>query len=98
MTTDPGAVPSAAKPLLNDEQENEYQRRLRSKLLEEGGISDCGNSLHGASRDHEMMMSNLLDGIPFKKYCKRCKAYKPPRAHHCSMCRRCVVKMDHHCP
>ena len=97
MTTDPGAVPSSAKPLLDDEQENEYQRKLRRELLEEGGVGAAGMSMHDASREHEMM-NNLHDGTPHKKYCKRCKAYKPPRAHHCSMCRRCVVKMDHHCP
>jgi len=34
----------------------------------------------------------------YRKFCKRCKAFKPSRAHHCSMCGRCVVKMDHHCP
>lgn len=34
----------------------------------------------------------------FRRFCKRCKAFKPVRAHHCSICRRCVVKMDHHCP
>ncbi|CAN0370544.1 unnamed protein product, partial [Laminaria digitata] len=28
----------------------------------------------------------------------RCDAFKPPRAHHCSLCQRCIVKMDHHCP
>eukprot|EP00929_Paragymnodinium_shiwhaense_P091867 TRINITY_DN51748_c0_g1_i1.p1 TRINITY_DN51748_c0_g1~~TRINITY_DN51748_c0_g1_i1.p1 ORF type:complete len:575 (-),score=32.08 TRINITY_DN51748_c0_g1_i1:110-1834(-) len=32
------------------------------------------------------------------QYCGHCKGYKPPRAHHCSSCRRCVVRMDHHCP
>ena len=32
------------------------------------------------------------------RLCRRCKAYKPPRAHHCSICKRCVIKMDHHCP
>jgi hypothetical protein len=33
-----------------------------------------------------------------RRLCRRCKAFKPQRAHHCSVCRRCVIKMDHHCP
>ncbi|KAH8599996.1 DHHC palmitoyltransferase-domain-containing protein [Bisporella sp. PMI_857] len=32
------------------------------------------------------------------RYCKKCQARKPDRAHHCSTCRKCVLKMDHHCP
>ncbi|PKS05309.1 hypothetical protein jhhlp_008682 [Lomentospora prolificans] len=32
------------------------------------------------------------------RYCKKCQARKPDRAHHCSTCRRCILKMDHHCP
>ncbi|XVF72960.1 hypothetical protein PTKIN_Ptkin12aG0162300 [Pterospermum kingtungense] len=30
-------------------------------------------------------------------YCIRCQNGKPPRCHHCSVCQRCVLKMDHHC-
>ena len=30
--------------------------------------------------------------------CTKCNCIKPPRAHHCSICERCVVRMDHHCP
>ncbi|OQV13237.1 Palmitoyltransferase ZDHHC15 [Hypsibius exemplaris] len=30
------------------------------------------------------------------RYCEKCKAIKPDRAHHCSVCERCIVKMDHH--
>jgi predicted amidophosphoribosyltransferase len=30
--------------------------------------------------------------------CVRCAQSKPPRAHHCRQCGRCVKKMDHHCP
>ena len=32
------------------------------------------------------------------RFCKKCQAAKPDRAHHCSTCGRCVLKMDHHCP
>ncbi|KAG7127528.1 Palmitoyltransferase pfa3 like protein [Verticillium longisporum] len=32
------------------------------------------------------------------RFCKKCQARKPDRAHHCSSCRKCVLKMDHHCP
>eukprot|EP00050_Salpingoeca_kvevrii_P009095 m.307101 g.307101 ORF g.307101 m.307101 type:complete len:273 (+) comp19712_c0_seq1:42-860(+) len=30
--------------------------------------------------------------------CRKCPAYKPYRAHHCSICGRCIRMMDHHCP
>ncbi|RWR95404.1 putative protein S-acyltransferase 16 isoform X1 [Cinnamomum micranthum f. kanehirae] len=31
------------------------------------------------------------------RYCQKCSHHKPPRAHHCRVCRRCVLRMDHHC-
>ncbi|GBE59119.1 cell cycle regulator with zn-finger domain-containing protein [Babesia ovata] len=33
-----------------------------------------------------------------RRSCKWCSIYKPDRAHHCRVCGRCVLKMDHHCP
>ena len=32
------------------------------------------------------------------RYCEKCACVKPDRAHHCSVCGSCVLKMDHHCP
>ncbi|GMP69142.1 hypothetical protein CsSME_00028515 [Camellia sinensis var. sinensis] len=29
--------------------------------------------------------------------CDKCSSYKPPRTHHCRSCRRCILRMDHHC-
>jgi hypothetical protein len=31
---------------------------------------------------------------PQRRYCKKCECIKPPRAHHCSTCQRCVNRMD----
>ncbi|KIL58016.1 hypothetical protein M378DRAFT_87032 [Amanita muscaria Koide BX008] len=51
----------------------------------------------------EMSMGEALTTSPDvdsrqRRWCKKCMAPKPERAHHCSSCRRCVLKMDHHCP
>eukprot|EP00300_Choanocystis_sp_HF-7_P030698 c39596_g1_i1.p1 GENE.c39596_g1_i1~~c39596_g1_i1.p1 ORF type:complete len:280 (+),score=61.26 c39596_g1_i1:54-893(+) len=32
------------------------------------------------------------------RYCNKCRGFKPDRTHHCRVCKRCYVKMDHHCP
>jgi palmitoyltransferase ZDHHC2/15/20 len=32
------------------------------------------------------------------RYCPKCYIIKPDRAHHCSNCGMCHLKMDHHCP
>lgn len=34
----------------------------------------------------------------WRKWCSKCKQYKPERTHHCKSCGKCVLKMDHHCP
>ncbi|EAA18841.1 DHHC zinc finger domain, putative [Plasmodium yoelii yoelii] len=33
-----------------------------------------------------------------RRFCKWCCKYKPDRAHHCRICKTCILKMDHHCP
>ncbi|CAE7545200.1 PFA3 [Symbiodinium sp. CCMP2592] len=31
-------------------------------------------------------------------WCTKCGHWKPPRSHHCSMSKRCILRMDHYCP
>lgn len=31
------------------------------------------------------------------QFCFQCRTVKPERAHHCSTCGRCWLKMEHHC-
>ena len=35
--------------------------------------------------------------IPSLPLCYKCSLPKPPRAHHCSVCQKCYIRMDHHC-
>eukprot|EP00112_Aurelia_sp_Birch-Aquarium-sp1_P008940 Seg20.2 transcript_id=Seg20.2/GoldUCD/mRNA.D3Y31 product="Palmitoyltransferase ZDHHC16A" protein_id=Seg20.2/GoldUCD/D3Y31 len=39
-----------------------------------------------------------MESIGGAVVCKKCIQPKPPRAHHCSVCGKCFLKMDHHCP
>ncbi|KAJ7601034.1 DHHC palmitoyltransferase-domain-containing protein [Mycena floridula] len=46
----------------------------------------------------DALMSTDFDIFAPGKWCRKCWAPKPERTHHCSVCDRCVLKMDHHCP
>ncbi|CAJ1331258.1 unnamed protein product, partial [Effrenium voratum] len=54
-------------------------------------LSDPGAVPRGAA---EALAPEELGDV---RWCKHCQVAKPPRAHHCSTCQRCIRKMDHHC-
>ena len=35
---------------------------------------------------------------PAPRFCDTCNCPKPALAHHCHICDKCVLRMDHHCP
>jgi len=41
---------------------------------------------------------NGLDLLYAPNWCAKCSHWKPPRSHHCSTSKRCILRMDHHCP
>ena len=64
---------------------NGYGNGNEMKYIEEGNSSN--GIIEPNGKDHSQY-----------KQCKKCNSIKPPRAHHCSVCKKCVLKMDHHCP
>jgi hypothetical protein len=60
------------------------------------GEGDGGGSGYAPAGDVHGDLS-LRPGPCDPRWCRTCRAVKPPRTHHCSMCDRCVLKMDHHC-
>lgn len=61
-------------------------------MLTDPGAVPLGN----ATAENIESLSSVSGQIIYR--CPRCISIKPLRAHHCSVCKRCIKKMDHHCP
>ncbi|XP_012683544.1 palmitoyltransferase ZDHHC7-like [Clupea harengus] len=60
-------------------------------------LTDPGAVPKGNATKEYMDSLQLKPGEVIYK-CPKCCSIKPERAHHCSICKRCIRKMDHHCP
>jgi hypothetical protein len=104
MTTDPGAVPPDARPLPDprEQEESSETTDLTAGPNQESPIntSDATTTKTATIHQPQRLLPESSSATPSKarRLCRRCKAFKPQRAHHCSVCRRCIIKMDHHCP
>ncbi|XP_017545673.1 palmitoyltransferase ZDHHC7-like [Pygocentrus nattereri] len=64
---------------------------LRTMLTDPGAVPK-GN----ATKEYVSSLQLKPGEVLYK--CPKCCSIKPQRAHHCSICKRCIRKMDHHCP
>ena len=60
-------------------------------------ITDPGHVPYGAEAEPRDWVKVHNQNKLLPMFCQTCKFYKPYRAHHCRICKRCVTKMDHHC-
>lgn len=70
--------------------QGEYERLIHAETEEMQR-----NILENFAKHLPLMTRSLRGSI---RYCDKCRHIKPDRAHHCSVCGECVLKMDHHCP
>ncbi|KAI3974278.1 hypothetical protein MKX01_030947, partial [Papaver californicum] len=84
VLTDPGGVPPKWRPSAIDEESGDIYPMI-------------GLEFDGASSG--LQQSSMLGdpANPRVRVCRKCNQLKPPRCHHCSVCGRCILKMDHHC-
>lgn len=86
--------------LFSNEDQDNFESSLNT--TEDQSSSTGSGLLHNSknkssSKFHEHnTLQRKSDGS--LRYCKTCRISKPDRTHHCSICERCVLKMDHHCP
>ena len=77
-------------------------------LIKPGSIIDIINSKYYKKNNPYYSKDLILPQMTFRinnnnnnknwKKCKFCKLIKPLRTHYCSICNKCIFKMDHHCP
>ncbi|CAI4226514.1 unnamed protein product [Auanema sp. JU1783] len=82
MLTDPGVVPINKTKVHN-------RRMISSSEEDEDSESEV---------DAVFLREKLAAGGEDWTMCTRCQSFRPPRAHHCRVCKRCIRRMDHHCP
>ncbi|XP_039067710.1 probable protein S-acyltransferase 14 isoform X2 [Hibiscus syriacus] len=83
VVTDPGGVPPNWRPLTDEEK---------------GDADSLVASGYGSAEldSKQLVMPGDFLSLDIR-FCHKCKQFKPPRTHHCSVCGRCILKMDHHC-
>ncbi|GAA5958588.1 hypothetical protein JCM3765_006682 [Sporobolomyces pararoseus] len=77
-----------------DEDEEDEQEEEVEGMEQRGLLNERRKRGNGGRKAQTIQVK--ADGT--KRFCRKCRVLKPDRAHHCSTCQRCVLKMDHHCP
>ena len=72
---------------------------LRSMFISPGYVPIPFTNYNESSKLPDISTSHRSNNNEIRNdlYCTKCQNPRPPRSHHCKICKKCTLKMDHHC-
>ena len=86
-----------------DIKKREHRKGMKTEEGEDGKVKYVEDDrFEGVSPDVKKLLKYRSKTVTelemsWSKKCNSCNYIKPNRTHHCSICNRCVILMDHHC-
>jgi len=90
VVRDPGSLTPRRKKQSDMRIEDQESRQALLNSADAGDEQDEDERVPTAAEIDELAVGG--------RWCRHCWRARPERAHHCSTCGKCILKMDHHCP
>nr|XP_027201158.1 palmitoyltransferase ERF2-like [Dermatophagoides pteronyssinus] len=82
---------------MQQQQQQKPQNFCEIDYIMDPTSNDFNETMYSTADNFENIEPNYTYELDWT-YCKHCHLYRPLGAHHCHICRHCILRMDHHCP
>lgn len=105
VRVDPGSSPyfGYSKPYDFDKTDRDRMKIYQSMIDKNNNTKKKSDSITIVDLNVEQISSSsdktfTIPIVRPSNVCRKCIYPKPTRAHHCSICAKCILNQDHHCP